>query len=216
MTETDQETVLHVNSTTALNPAPDHSKKKRWRKVCLGSCMVILLIIAPILIILSLTVFKIKAPKIELVSSSVDGIAQSFSFPTFKVHLNITLNLTLMVHNPNHVSFKAGQGDASVFYMSNQVADVLTEPGLIPSKGSATLICLLTLETDQFTASGFMPLANDIMAGELGLDVKTRIPGRAKILVFRKHVVTTSDCQIVIGLHDMQVISQDCKQHAKL
>ncbi|KAK9734211.1 hypothetical protein RND81_04G123000 [Saponaria officinalis] len=219
MTMNDQENGT-TRDTVPLDPPPPPTssspKRKRWVRVCMWLCLITLLLIILVIVVLALTVFKVKQPKIQLVSSTVEGIAPKFDLTQMRVELNITLNLTILVNNPNHVRFQAGQGKSQLLYKGDEVGDVDINPGLIPSKGSATLVCMLTLQAARFADSGMMSLFRDITDGELDLELKTRIPGRAKILFIKKHVVTSSDCQIVIGFPSMKIISQDCNQHTKL
>ncbi|KAL9227935.1 hypothetical protein vseg_003567 [Gypsophila vaccaria] len=204
--------------TACLHPAPDNSKQKRhrWYKVFIWCCLLKFLVITPVVIILSLTLFKVKPLEIQIKSSSVADLSPSISFPIIKVDLNITLKLIILVYNPNLVSFKPGHGKSLLKYKGSQVGDVQVDPGSIPSRGSAALVCQVTLDADSLTDSGFLSLVQDIVDRELALEVKTRIPGTAKILFFQKHVDTTSDCRIVIGFLDMIIISYNCKQQTEL
>ncbi|KAL9236077.1 hypothetical protein vseg_010784 [Gypsophila vaccaria] len=209
-----------TGDTVPLDPASPLSKdpkRKRWLRLCMCLCLIKLLVVVVVVVVLLLTVFKVKQPKIQLVSTTVEGIAPRITLlPAMKIDLNVTLNVTILVTNPNHVSFRAAEGKAQLLYMGDEVGDVDIDPGLVPSKGSSILVCVLVLEASRFADSGVMSLIRDITDGELDLEVKTRIPGRAKVLFFKKHVVTSSDCKIGIGFPDMKIVNQDCHQHTKL
>ncbi|XP_021865973.1 uncharacterized protein [Spinacia oleracea] len=197
---------------------PSHPKQRPRRcKVAVLAILILLLAIILVGFIVGVTVFKVRSARTQVASASLDGVAPRISFPAIKVELNITLNLTLLIQNPNHASFKSGEGEGVLLYQGNRVGDTRLHPGQIPARGTSTLICLLTVEVDKFADSGPSSLFTDIAAGQLVLETNTRIPGRVTFLgIFHKHIVSTSDCQIVIGFPDLNIKSQDCKNHNKL
>jgi len=206
-------------SATAPTPPPQ-SKQKQRRKaaiICLSTTLFLILLLALLGFILGVTVFRLREPRTQLVSASLEGVSPKLSFPVVKIELNITLNLTLLVQNRNHASFKGGLGRSVLLYQGNEVGEAELNPGLIPAMGTATVCSNLTLEVDRFADSGLASLIRDVMAGQIAMESKTRIPGRVNLLgIFKKHVVTSSDCQFVVGLPDLKIKSQDCKYHNKL
>ncbi|KAL2943012.1 hypothetical protein RDABS01_031360, partial [Bienertia sinuspersici] len=177
----------------------------------------ILLVIILVLIIVGVIVFKVRQPRTQVASASLEGVAPRVSFPAVKIELNVTLNLTLLIQNCNHATFKSGDGEGVLLYQGNRVGDTQLHPGLIRAKRTSTLFCLLTVEVDSFADNNLTTLMSDVVRGQLQLETKTRIPGRITFLgIFHKHFVSTSDCQIVIGFPDLNIKSQDCKNHNKL
>ncbi|MCL7052255.1 hypothetical protein MKW94_012084 [Papaver nudicaule] len=195
-----------------------HQQKKRRSCCCIASLTILafLLTLIIIILILAFTVFKPKDPKAELVSAKIEGIEPKVSFPALKIELNITVEIELLIRNPNHASFRHGLGKSLVFYKDIQVGDVDVYPGTIPSQGSETVDSKLTLEADKF-GSELTGLIRDVMAGEITIQTKTTIPGRVNFLgIIKKHAVATSDCQITIGISDMKVRQQQCRNKTKL
>ncbi|OUZ99646.1 Late embryogenesis abundant protein [Macleaya cordata] len=197
-----------------------HNRQKavRKRRCCIALISVLLLFLTLfiIILILAFTVFKPKDPKTEVLSTKIDGISPRVSFPALKIELNITVDLEILVHNPNRASFKHGQGQSLVFYRDNQIGEVDIFPGRIPARGSETLKSRLTLEADKF-GSDLSRLISDVLAGEMVIETKTRVPGRVTFLGFiKKHAVALSNCQITIGFPDLKVRQQQCKNKTKL
>lgn len=193
-------------------------KRRRGRRCLLviGAVLLLLIVLLVVGLVLALTVFKTKDPTTRLVSATLDGVASTLSFPAIQLHLNLTLDLNLLVHNPNHASFKHGQGMSILYYKGNQVGETDIYAGLIPAKGSATLLCRLTLQVDRL-ASKITSLIEDVMDGQLSLESSTRIPGRVSFLGFiKKHVVALSECQFTFGVPDMKIRTQTCKSRTKL
>ncbi|XP_021896838.1 uncharacterized protein LOC110813879 [Carica papaya] len=199
----------------------DNQQKKRSRKrhcLIVAAVMVVLLIIliSMVLLILVLTVFKPRQPTTQILSATVDGIAPRMSFPVVNIQLNITLNLKIQVHNPNHATFKHGSGKGLLFYQNNQVGEADISPGLMPAMASSTIPCRLTLQLHEF-ASDAAALIRDVLAGQIMMKSQTRIPGRVTFLgIFKKHVIATSECGFIIDLPSMKVQKQDCNNKTKL
>ncbi|GAV83896.1 LEA_2 domain-containing protein [Cephalotus follicularis] len=195
-------------------------KERRGRRRCLivvaAIILLLVLLFFIIALILALTVFKPKQPTTQILSSTVEGVAPRVSFPAINIQLNITLNLQLLVHNPNHARFKHGPGKSLLLYQGNQVGEADLFPGLIPAMGNATLPCRLTLEVDKM-ASNVSSLISDVSDGDLVMETQTRIPGRITLLrIFKKHVIATSTCQLTIAVPAMNVQKQECKGTTKL
>ncbi|XP_042483316.1 uncharacterized protein LOC122063688, partial [Macadamia integrifolia] len=191
---------------------PLDPRKNRHRSCLTRSALIfvlILLILFITILILASTVFKTKDPTTEIVSSKIDGISPIVIFPQFKVELNITLDLQIRVHNPNKASFKHGTAAAAlVYYNGSQVAVAEIPPGIVPANGYETLASKMTLEADQFI-SKIGELIKDVMAGEIEVETKATVPGRVKFLgIFHKHVVSVSNCRIVIGITDLKIQKQ--------
>ncbi|XP_042515367.1 uncharacterized protein LOC122089739 [Macadamia integrifolia] len=210
------ESSFHISNTEPRvppypQPKPHRSSALRWILILLP----ILILFFIIILILSLTVFKPKNPTNQILSAAVGGVSPRVELPQLKLQLNITLNLQILVHNPNHASFKHGLGAAIVYYHGSQVAVADLSPGTVPATGSETLAANLTLEADQFVPeiNGFI---SDVMAGEFEIETKSTVPGRIKFLgIFQKHAVSLSDCRIVIGISDLKVRSQECNNKIK-
>lgn len=197
---------------------PNDMKRKRKRRclMALGIPLILIFLLFIIILILALTVFKTKSPKTRLVSASLDGVAPSVSFPAAQIELNITIDLKILVKNPNHVSFKHGQGKSYLLYEGNQVGEADIYPGKVPATGSATVPCRLTLEADKL-ASNLTGFITDVIGDQLVMQADTRIPGRINFLgIFKKHVVVVSVCQLQIAVLDMNITDKACKDKTKL
>ncbi|XP_028808551.1 uncharacterized protein LOC114763116 [Neltuma alba] len=208
------------STTTHNNEAQmmiSQSRVKKRRRCCLvlGILLLLLIVIFIVALVLALTVFKPKNPTVQLVSASLDGVSPSVSFPAIQIHLNLTLNVSLMVHNPNHASFKHEQGTSILYYEGNQIGDTNIFPGEIPAKGSAVLPSRLTLQVDKL-ASNVTSFVGDLLGGELSMESSTRLPGRVTLLGFiKKHAVALSDCQFTLDISDRKIRSQSCKSKTK-
>ncbi|XP_038695206.1 uncharacterized protein LOC119992537 [Tripterygium wilfordii] len=195
-------------------PSPNQ-KRNRCLIVTGAVLLLLLLLLSIIALILALTIFKPKQPQIHVISANVDGIAPRFSFPLMNIELNLTINLEILVENPNHASFKHGAGKSFLLYKGNQVGEADLYPGLIPSRGSETLPCRLTIKVDSMTSNA-MGLISEAVAGHVGMETHTRIPGTVTFLgIFKKHAVAASECQFSISFPSMKIGNQQCNSTTK-
>uniref|UniRef100_A0A0D9XWB9 Late embryogenesis abundant protein LEA-2 subgroup domain-containing protein n=1 Tax=Leersia perrieri TaxID=77586 RepID=A0A0D9XWB9_9ORYZ len=195
----------------------EHRRRRRCLCCCLLVTILILLILAITLLVLFLTVLRVRDPTTRLVATRLAGVAPRLTFPTASIQLNVTLLLTVSVHNPNPASFTyATGGHTDLLYRGAHVGDAEIDPGRIPSKGDANVTMALTLQADRF-AGDLGQLVNDFLTGSVELDASTRIPGRVAIFgVFKRHAVAYSDCHFVFGVAEMRVRSQQCSDRTKL
>ncbi|KAK9087813.1 hypothetical protein Syun_030207 [Stephania yunnanensis] len=160
-------------------------------------------------LILYFTLFKPKDPTTTLISADVSGVAPTVSLPALAIRLNLTVAAQISVHNPNRASFRHAPGQS-------QVGEVGVSPGNIPARGSEVLNCTLVLEVEKF-GGVLRELIGDVLAGEIAVDVNTRVPGRVTFLgIFRRHAVAVSRCQIKIGVPGLEVRQQTCSTKTKL
>ncbi|XVF65070.1 hypothetical protein PTKIN_Ptkin09bG0217100 [Pterospermum kingtungense] len=190
-------------------------QRQRTRKRrCLavgGALLICLLLIFVVALILALTVFKAKTPRTKLLSATIDGVSPRISFPVISIQLNITLDLQLLVENPNHASFKHGAGTSFLSYRGKQFGEANIPPGFIPAMGSSTFSSRLILQIDE-VVSNITALVGDVLDGELVVDARTRIPGRVSFLnIFKKHAVAKSECQFAIAVLALKIKTQKCK-----
>ncbi|KAL5974890.1 hypothetical protein ACLOJK_031564 [Asimina triloba] len=221
MTQTGNGTITAMeagNGPTApkQNPPPTpNSKLRRKLRPCCFATVLVLVGLAIVILVLALTVFRTRSPQTTLVSARVTGVSPRVSLPAVRIELNITLDLHNRIRNPNYASFRHDAGKSLIFYRGVQVGEADVEPGRIPSRGSADLRSRLTLEADNLLPE-VGSLIGDIMAGEVGLDSRTRIPGRVTILgIFKRHAVATIDCHVAVGFPSLKIQRQDCKQKTK-
>lgn len=191
------------------------AKRRRLIRICVAIVVLIAVLFAVVLV-LALTVFKPKNPRMEIVSAAVSGVSPRVSLPAVRVELNVTLDLKILVRNRNYASFRHGTGASELLYRGSRVGEAELLPGDIPARGSTTVQCRLTLEVEEL-GSDLRELISDVLAGELEVEATTRIPGRVTFLGFiKKHVVAVSECRFTVGLGDLKIRSQDCKNKAKL
>lgn len=203
------------------DPRQQNQRLRRRRGcLCCACLLVTLVLLAVILLILFLTVLRVRDPTTRLVSTQLVGVAPRLTFPALSIQLNVTLLLTVSVHNPNPASFSfLSGGHTDLTYRGTHVGAAEIDPGRIPSKGDGDVKLALTLQADRFVSSAdaMAQIISDVETGSLPLEASTRIPGRVAVFgIFKRHAVAYSDCSFVFGIAEMGVRSQQCNDHTKL
>ena len=211
-----------MDSNAAATILPTHAaddklqRRRHRRRRCCCVCLLVSLgaaaLLAVTLLVLFLTALRVRDPTTRLVSSRVIGFT-----PGPDLQFNLTMLLTVDVHNPNRASFSYESGSAELWYRGVRVGVAGVDPGRIPSRGDGTMELEMTVLSSSFGAE-LAQLVRDMEAGAVPLDASARVPGKVGLLggVLKLRVVAYSDCHVIFGVPEMKVRSQVCHDHTKL
>ncbi|KAF8682054.1 hypothetical protein HU200_045514 [Digitaria exilis] len=190
-----------------------HRRSRRRRRCCFA-CLAVSLLLGVTLLVLFLTVLRVRDPTTRLTSSKVIGFDLG---PGPGLQFNITMLLTVDVHNPNRASFSYESGSAELWYRGVLVAVAGVDPGRIPSRGDGDMELTMQVLSGSFGAE-LPQLAKDMASGAVPLDASARVPGKVGLLggVLKLRAVAYSDCHVIFGVPEMEVRSQVCQDHTKL
>jgi len=209
-----------MDSNAAATILPTHAAEdklqRRRRRRCCCVCLLVSLgaaaLLAVTLLVLFLTALRVRDPTTRLVSSRVIGFT-----PGPDLQFNLTMLLTVDVHNPNRASFSYESGSAELWYRGVRVGVAGIDPGHLPSRGDGTMELEMTVLSSSFGAE-LAQLVRDMEAGAVPLDASARVPGKVGLLggVLKLRAVAYSDCHVIFGVPEMKVRSQVCHDHTKL
>lgn len=192
------------SSLTMSEYEENRRKRRMWMILFL-----LLLVIIIVIVILALTVFKTRAPRVQI--NAID--LETFSIGADSFNMSLLLDLT--VHNPNRASFKYSEGVTRVVYYGDPVGQAVIPPGYIASKGNEYLSVLLCLEAARVLMNENLP--GNILSGRLPVLATTTLAGTVTVLrVFKRHAVTTSDCDITVFVANATLQSFFCRHAVKL
>lgn len=192
----------------------DHNPdKKRRRKIICLVVISVILALALIFLILGLTVFKAKRPVITVNSVALSDLDFSFDVARLRVLLNVSVDTSIAVKNPNRVGFKYKNSTALLKYRGDVVGEVPVPAGKIGARDSMIMNLTLTLMADRVLSNS--NLYSDILSGTLPLQTYTRIAGKVRIL-FNIHVVSYTTCDLEISISSRNVTKQQCQYKTKL
>ncbi|KAL7095037.1 hypothetical protein ACP275_10G000500 [Erythranthe tilingii] len=188
------------------------SCRRRRRCICL-SVTAVILSLGMLFLILGLTVFKTKRPVTTVNSISLDDLDLSLDLARLSVRLNVTLDVSVSVENPNRVGFKYNNSTAFLRYKGNDVGEVPIPAGKIGARDTRSLNLTLTLMADRLLSDS--NLYSDAASGTLPFQTYIRISGKVRLL-FNIHVVTYTTCDLQIDLINRAVSNQKCQYKTKL
>ncbi|XP_024384004.1 uncharacterized protein [Physcomitrium patens] len=186
-----------------------HDEEKRLRKQIWVTILGIIVVIAIVLVVLGLTVFKSRDPKVHINTIDLE------TFSIGQTSLNMSLLLDITVSNPNRASFTYSNGLTRLFYYGDPVGQALIPAGKIKSKADEYLSVLLFVEASRVIMNANLP--GNIVSGRLPVVATTTLTGTLKVLgVFKHHALSTSDCDIFIFVANATVQSFYCRHAVRL
>lgn len=169
-----------------------------------------------IIVVLALTVFKTKDPKISVNSVTVEGMSFSIDQIAMKGHLNVTVVSEMSIKNPNKAaSFKFGDSTAFISYHGSAVGQAVIPAGKIKADKTANMRVPVTIYTDVLLSnSNLLP---DGMSGSVPISAATKIAGKVNLLhIVKKHVTIASVCDVTISISSKSAEIQHCSRSVKL
>lgn len=196
---------------------PGFLRRRRKRRMlwCCGSTVALLLLIVIVCLILAVTVFKQRDPRLTVNSVSLDHFEFNFDATRFKINLNVSLDLNLSIKNPNKASFKFSNSTTLLYYRGTNVGEARVPADKIGADSTIRMNITVTVLANQLLSNG--NAINDALAGSFPMSTWTRISGRVNFLnIFKHHAVTYSSCNITIAVPEGSLRSQECTHTIKL
>lgn len=207
---------IHDNNASSL-PSAEESKKKRNRKRCLQCCgctTVVLAILGVIILVLMLTVFKVKDPKVNLNYVTIRGL-ESVNPLNLVPNTNLTLIADVSVKNPNAAAFKFKNATTSIYYEDVLIGEARNPQG--NAKAQKTFRMKITMDFLLEKIVRVPRLLADLTAGTMPVSTQTNIKGRVEIInIIKKTVGVKLDCTLTVILANETVVDQKCKRYLAL
>lgn len=174
---------------------------------CCGAVSALILILAMVMLILSLTAFHIKDPILNMNSVAIDNSSST-------TDRHFTFVESFSVKNPNGGSFVYDRVNTVLYYyygdgaggdsVISQATITYHQAGGGVAKAKRTIPVNVTM----------VVLTKDLRnRGTWGLSSYTEISGKVKILnIIKKHVVVKLNCTMNVDLRNLSVRDQNCKK----
>ncbi|KAG0502821.1 hypothetical protein HPP92_002893 [Vanilla planifolia] len=187
----------------------------RRRRRCILISVAVLLSLVLLFVILGVTVFRVRQATTTVNSVKLGGFHAGFNIPNLGVDINVTLDLDITTHNPNHASFRYGDGSAALFYRGAQIGEAAIPPGKIEAVSSNRMNVSVTIFAGRLI--GNSAVYSDVISGTVTFQTSTRLPGRVSVIgIFKHHVVTYSSCDVTVKVSSRSVENTSCRYKAKL
>ncbi|XP_077210471.1 late embryogenesis abundant protein At1g64065-like [Tasmannia lanceolata] len=205
-----------------FNVEPVDQEEARWELptkirnrrciICCGCCTAVLVILGIVILVLALTVFRVRDPEMTMNSVKIDQLTFRLDTPPA---LNMTIMANISVKNPNAASFKFGNSTTFLSYRGTTVGEARIPAG----KASArrTLHMNVTVDVLADKLLGVANLYSDIASGALPVSSYSKIGGRVNLLnIFKRHVTVMMNCTMTVSVSNQAIQDQKCNQRVKL
>lgn len=194
---------------------PSGNSKRRKCIIISTTITTLLLIIALIILILSLTLFKTKKPITTINSIVIKDINATFNLIPFKISINITLDITLFVKNPNKMGITYRNSSAAIRFKGHEIGKVPIPAGKIGAGDTKEMKLTLTVFADRLVLD--VDVYRDVLGGNFPVTTYTRISGKIRVLnLFNIHVSSVSTCDLRIDVLNKKIVDQKCRYKNRL
>ncbi|KAK8548136.1 hypothetical protein V6N12_061055 [Hibiscus sabdariffa] len=188
--KTEKPPTEHPNSSGGAGVLRNRRKLRNISFAVIGVLVFIIILI----LILAFTVFKAKRPVTTVEDVSLRNLKFSVDLARLQVLLNATVDVDIAIKNPNKVGFKFKDSNAQLNYRGQQVGVVPIPAGKISADKTVPMNLTLTVMADRLISdSNFF---SDVRSGELPLNTKTEIPGKAEAASERSDPLVSACLQL--------------------
>ncbi|XP_052194583.1 uncharacterized protein LOC127802672 [Diospyros lotus] len=198
----------------------DRSKIRRKKCIrCCGCIAALLLMEAIVVVVLILTVFRIKDPIIKMNGIRVEKLELVNGSARVRPGSNMTLTVDVSVKNPNAATFEHGSATSELYYGAKVVGEVRSPAGVSKPRRTERMNVTVDLMMTDELGQNLIGLGSEEggKGGVMSIGSLTRVGGKVKILkVIRKHVIVKMNCTSTFNITTQAIQQVKCKRKLKL
>ncbi|XP_020581375.1 late embryogenesis abundant protein At1g64065-like [Phalaenopsis equestris] len=205
----DEESTLNTNP-----PPPPPRRCVLW---CGGCCGATLVLLGVTILVLALTVFKIKDPELTMNNLRVNRLfvpgVGTIEDPTLSV--NATLTADISIKNPNVASFRFENSTTDFFYGGETVGVAYAPDGNVRAYRTARMNVTVDVLADRVVldtnATGSV-----LFDGEVNMSSYTDIGGRVNVMgVYKLNMHILLNCSFTLQVFSKNITNQLCSAHVQ-
>ncbi|KAL8053926.1 hypothetical protein ABFX02_05G104900 [Erythranthe guttata] len=181
-------------------------------KKCLACVAVFVLFQAAVIMVLALTVMKIKSPKIRFNTIAVESFTSSNGNnvgPTPSINMRLLTQLT--IKNTNFGQFKYDNATLAILYNGVQLGEAVIPRGRVKARKTLKFNVSFDLTSDRLNGNN-NNLGNDINSGVLRLSSQARVNGKVHLIkIIKKNKSGNMNCDWNVNLATRMVENLNCK-----
>ncbi|KAH9300665.1 hypothetical protein KI387_012248, partial [Taxus chinensis] len=133
-------------------------RRRRRRRVfcCCVTSIAIIVALVIIGVILAVTVFKVRDPKVTVNSVSLKHFSFKMDVLGLDIDLNVTLDMNLSVKNPNKASFKFGNSTTQLFYRGVNCGQALIPSGKVGADRTIKMNVTVTINGENLVSNSHL------------------------------------------------------------
>lgn len=179
----------------AARRSTQYLRRRRCALCCCGCCVTTVVITALTVLVLAVTVFRVKHPRITM--NSVTLAALSGAGPSGTLAANSTLAADVSIRNPNVASFRFSLSETEVYYEGRTVAVARVPAGRIGAHRTARVNVTVDLLADRLARA--VDGGGLVMGREYEFTTYTEMSGTVRVLgVYRKELEIRMNCSVTV------------------
>ncbi|CAN6585987.1 unnamed protein product [Malus baccata var. baccata] len=187
----------------SLLSADELKRKKRIKLAIYVAIFVVFQII--VITVISLTVMKVKTPKVRLGNINVQELTSVPSTPSFDTKFTTQIR----VKNTNWGPYKFDASTVTFLYQGAAIGQVVTPKSKAGMLSTKKMNVEVSLSSSALSSSNF---GSELSSGVLTINSTARLTGKVELmLIMKKKKASTMDCTIVFDLSSKMLKSLQCK-----
>lgn len=190
---------------------------KHYRSSCLKCCgcaLVVFGIVGITMLVLMLTVLKVKDPTMNLNYVTLKGLESANLFNLLPT-TNLTIEADMSIKNPNAAAFKFKNAVTGIYYENVLIGEAKTPKGT--AKANKTFRLKITIDVMLQTFLRVPRFLGDLTAGEMPVNTRSSIKGKVEVLnIIKKTVGVKLDCSLTVLLASQNFKDLNCKRSVSL
>ncbi|KAG8086158.1 hypothetical protein GUJ93_ZPchr0010g10705 [Zizania palustris] len=180
----------------------EYLRKRRRVLCCCGCCVTTLVVIGIVILVLAVTVFRVKDPRITmngvwLTALSTGPGGGSGGGVTGNVATNATLTADVSVKNPNIAALRFSRSATDVYYKGQTISVAYVPAGKVGADRTVRMNVTLDLLADRLVQ--VLNGTGLILGQEYDLSTYTEMNATVKVLgIYKKDIEMTMNCSVVL------------------
>ncbi|KAL1830487.1 hypothetical protein DCAR_0100423 [Daucus carota subsp. sativus] len=203
------------NNNNRFSPPIKDEKRNRSRCLkCCGCTTIVLTVLGVTILILALTVFKAKDPKVNLNYVRIKGL-ETVTAINLVPNTNLTIEVELSIKNPNAVAFKFKNVTTGIYYDNVLIGEAYNPKGT--AKANKTFRVKVTVDVLLQSFLRIPRFLGDLAAREVPVTTRSNIRGKVEIIeIIKKTVGVKLNCALTVTLADQNYKDLDCKRSVSI
>uniref|UniRef100_A0ACD5U175 Uncharacterized protein n=1 Tax=Avena sativa TaxID=4498 RepID=A0ACD5U175_AVESA len=174
-------------------------RKRRCLLCCCGCCVLAVVIVGLVVLVLALTVLKVKDPRLTMNGVSLTALSTGEGSGSGSgLAVNATVIADVSVKNPNVASFRFSQSATEVYYRGQTVSVAYVPAGRVGARRTVRMNMTVDVLGDRF-ARVLNGTGGLVLGQEYDLTTYTEMNGTVRVLgVYERELQIRMNCSIIM------------------
>lgn len=184
-------------ATTRRWRSMQYLRKRRCVLWCCGCCATSVVLLGITILVLALTVFRVKDPVLTMNGVTLEGVDGDLGTARHPVSVNATLTADISIKNPNVASFRFDRSETDFYYAGETVGVAYAPQGQVGADRTVRMNVTLDVLADRISPN---VNATDLIFGQdYNLTSYTEITGRVDVLgIYKRDLDIKMNCSITL------------------